>query len=109
MNFRKDMIVALAGATVIAMFHAPLACATGSGPASALTAEASEMLANAEVVVQQARERNGLWTTAVAALAQARDAATKADSATVIARSREAVELAALGMAQTGYPLTVSP
>lgn len=109
MNLRKDMIRATAGVVAIAMFHLPLASAASAPAAPQLTAEASEMLANAEAAVQQAREKSGLWTTAAAALAQAREAGKNGDSATVIAHSREAVEWAALGMAQTGYPLTVSP
>lgn len=86
--------------------------AVGSGvhaaenAAGSLTADAAQALANAVFVVDLAKSKSALWTTAAGALAQAQEAAKKQDSAAVIKHAAVASEQAFLGMAQLGYPLT---
>ncbi len=70
-----------------------------------LTDEASLALANATSVVEKAKVKGALWTTATGALTQAQEAAKKQDSAAVIQHAAVASEQAFLGMAQLGYPL----
>ena len=72
---------------------------------AALTADASQALSNAVFVVDMAKSRGALWTTATGALTQAQEAAKKQDSAAVIQHAAVASEQAFLGMAQLGYPL----
>lgn len=72
---------------------------------AALTADASQALSNAVFVVDMAKNRGALWTTATGALTQAQEAAKKQDSAAVIQHAAVASEQAFLGMAQLGYPL----
>lgn len=72
---------------------------------AALTADASLALSNAVFVVDMAKSRGALWTTAEGALTQAEDAAKKKDSAAVARYAGVASEQAFLGMAQLGYPL----
>ena len=74
---------------------------------AALTADAAQALSNAVFVVDMAKSKRALWTTAAGALAQAQEAAKKQDSAAVIKHAAVASEQAFLGMAQLGYPLTV--
>lgn len=73
---------------------------------SALTADASQALSGAVFIVDMAKSKGALWTTAAGALAQAQEAAKKQDSAAVIKHAAVASEQAFLGMAQLGYPLT---
>ncbi len=72
----------------------------------AISEEAREALARAEADVEAARTQFALWTTAEAALRQARDAAKAGDSGTVIQQSRFVAEQVKGGMAQLSYPST---
>lgn len=109
MNHRLTSI-ALAGFT--ALFLA--ACATAPAPktaeakpaAPALSDEAKSALSKAEADIKAAAAKYALWTTAESALKAAQDAAKAGDSAKVIAQSKEASTLAALGIEQTKYPST---
>jgi hypothetical protein len=57
-------------------------------------------LAAAEAAIEQARQHQALWTTAVAALREARAALARGDNAAVETWSRQAQELAELGLRQ---------
>ena len=57
-------------------------------------------LAAAEAAIEQARQQQALWTTAVAALREARAALLRGDQAAVATWSRRARELAELGLRQ---------
>lgn len=70
-----------------------------------LSADAQQALAGAESAVDLARSRYALWTTADAALAEARAAAKKQDDAAVVKHAGAASEQAFLGLAQIGYPV----
>lgn len=73
---------------------------------AALTSDASQALSNAVFLVDLAKSKSALWTTASGALAQAQEAAKKRDSEAVMKHAAVASEQAFLGMAQLGYPLT---
>lgn len=70
-----------------------------------LTDEASLALANATSIVEKAKDKGALWTTATGALTLAQDAAKQKDSAAVVRHAAVASEQASLGMAQLEYPL----
>lgn len=95
----------LAAALLLGVGGMPLAQASEQ-PSAALSAEASGALAKAAFLVDLAKSRKSLWTTAAASLAQAQEAARKNDSGAVIAHATAASEQASLGMAQSDYPLT---
>lgn len=71
----------------------------------ALSEEARQELAKAEIDVKEAKARKALWTTAEDALKKAKESAAKFDSATTLKHSKMASELARLGIAQLSYPL----
>jgi len=66
--------------------------------------EARALLAQAETDVQRARSRHALWTKAWEDLIAARNAATAKDPEAVMRYSRNASELARLGLEQLAYP-----
>jgi hypothetical protein len=57
-------------------------------------------------MVDAARSRKALWTSAEEALLKARQALERGDEATAIEQARRAADQASLGIAQTQYPLT---
>ena len=69
-----------------------------------LAEEARAMLAQAETDVQRARSKRALWTKAWEDLIAARNAASSKDPDAVMRYSREASELARLGLEQLAYP-----
>ncbi len=99
-----DTLPALAAALLLGVAVTPLAQASDA-PSATLSAEASGALANAAFLVDLAKSRKSLWTTASGALEQAQEAARKNDSGAVIAHATVASEQAFLGMAQSDYPL----
>lgn len=102
--FRDTFHTLAAAAFLLGLGGLPIAHA--GERASGLSAEAANALANAEFLVNMAKGKKALWTTAAGSLAQAQDAAKKHDSAAVIEHAKVASEQAFLGMAQNGYPLT---
>ena len=86
--------------------EAPQAPAKAEAPQAQLSDAAKQALAQAEADVKAAKEKDALWTTAVDALKQAKEAAKKNDSAEVIKNAKEASDHAKLGIAQKQYPLT---
>lgn len=106
MKVIRDAVRAIAGAALLlGVGGFPAAQAADKGSA-ALNAEASSALTNAEFLVNMAKSRKSLWTTAAGSLAQAQEAAKKNDSGAVIEHATVASEQAMLGMAQSSYPLT---
>ena len=71
-----------------------------------ITEEAQKALLQAEADVLNARERFALWTTAEAALKQAREAANGGDSAGIIRHAAFATDQARKGLDQLAYPST---
>jgi hypothetical protein len=65
---------------------------------------ARALLAQAETDVQRARSRHALWTKAWEDLIAARNAAAGKDPDAVMRYSRDASELARLGLEQLAYP-----
>jgi len=65
---------------------------------------ARALLAQAETDVQRARSKRALWTKAWEDLIAARNAASSKDPDAVMRYSREASELARLGLEQLAYP-----
>lgn len=65
---------------------------------------ARALLAQAETDVQRARSKRALWTKAWEDLIAARNAASAKDPDAVMRYSREASELARLGLEQLAYP-----
>jgi hypothetical protein len=65
---------------------------------------ARALLAQAETDVQRARSKHALWTKAWEDLIAARNAATAKDPDAVMRYSRDASELARLGLEQIAYP-----
>lgn len=104
--FRVAVRIVAAGSVLLGVAGSAAHAAENTAGA-ALTADAAQALANAVFVVDLAKGKSALWTTAAGALAQAQDAAKKQDSAAVIKYAATASEQAFLGMAQLGYPLTV--
>jgi len=72
----------------------------------ALSEEARQALAKAEVDVKEAKTQKALWTTAEDALKKAQEAAAKGDSAATLKFSKSASEYVRLGLMQKTYPLT---
>jgi hypothetical protein len=66
--------------------------------------EARAMLAQAETDVQRARAKRALWSKAWEDLIAARNATASRDAEAAIRLSREASELAQLGLEQLAYP-----
>lgn len=87
-----------------AISPAALSALTSGQPMLSDDAEAA--LARAESVIEKAKAQHALWTTAEVAIRKAREAARSGDSATVIAQSEIASELASLGLAQRDYAST---
>ena len=81
------------------------ASASENAAGAGLTPDAQQALAGAESAVELARSKRALWTTAIAALAEAQAAAKKQDSAAVVKHAATANEQAFLGLAQIGYPV----
>ncbi len=107
MNVFRVAVRIVAAGSVLLGIAGSAAHAAENAAGAALTADAAQALANAVFVVDLAKSKSALWTTAAGALAQAQDAAKKQDSAAVIKYAAVASEQAFLGMAQLGYPLTV--
>lgn len=70
---------------------------------------AESALAQAEVAIAKARARNALWSTAWAALLEARRARNKQDYEAAMRWSARAEELAGLGVTQAGQAVEPSP
>ncbi|HRK77866.1 MAG TPA: hypothetical protein PLQ95_04950 [Thiobacillus sp.] len=107
MNVFRVAVRIMAAGSVLLGIAGSAAHAAENTAGAALTADAAQALSNAVFVVDLAKGKSALWTTAAGALAQAQDAAKKQDSAAVIKHAATASEQAFLGMAQLGYPLTV--
>jgi flagellar basal body L-ring protein FlgH len=71
-----------------------------------ISAEAANALTTASKDIKAAEEAGALWTPAEDALKNAKKAADKGDSATVIKDSKKASELTAISMEQLKYPST---
>ena len=85
----------------------PVAKAAPEKPATdprATAEEASALLAQAETDIQRARSRRALWAKAWESLVGARAALAAGDPAASIRLSRNASELAQLGLEQLAYP-----
>lgn len=87
---------------------APVTVAPPPAPKVDDTAQRMEaaraLLAQAETDVQRARSKHALWTKAWEDLIAARNAAAAKDPDAVTRYSREASELARLGLEQLAYP-----
>jgi hypothetical protein len=89
---------------------APVVAAPSPAPAPKVDDTAQRMeaaralLAQAETDVQRARSKHALWTKAWEDLIAARNAASSKDPDAVVRYSREASELARLGLEQLAYP-----
>ena len=87
---------------------APVAATPPPAPKADDTAQRMEaaraLLAQAETDVQRARSKRALWTKAWEDLIAARNAASAKDPDAVMRYSREASELARLGLEQLAYP-----
>ena len=87
---------------------APVTVAPPPAPKVDDTAQRMEaaraLLAQAETDVQRARSKRALWTKAWEDLIAARNAASTKDPDAVMRYSREASELARLGLEQLAYP-----
>jgi len=87
---------------------APVTVAPPPAPKVDDTAQRMEaaraLLAQAETDVQRARSKRALWTKAWEDLIAARNAASSKDPDAVMRYSREASELARLGLEQLAYP-----
>jgi hypothetical protein len=87
---------------------APVVAALAPAPKVDDTAQRLEaaraLLAQAETDVQRARSKHALWTKAWEDLIAARNAATARDPDAVMRYSREASDLARLGLEQLAYP-----
>ncbi|WP_018076740.1 hypothetical protein [Thiobacillus denitrificans] len=103
--FRVAVRIVAAGSVLLGIAGPAYAAENAAG--AALTTDAAQALSNAVFVVDLAKGKGALWTTAAGALTQAQEAAKKQDSAAVIKHAAAASEQAFLGMAQLGYPLTV--
>ncbi len=103
MKLFKDVVRAVGGSVLALGVLSSGAHAAGDDMAG-LTPEAAWALSNAEDAVALAKKNGVLWTTAAAALEQAREAAKKRDSAAVSTYAATASEHAALGMGQLAYP-----
>ncbi len=89
-----------APAVVVAPAPTPPAAPTVDARAE----EARALLAQAETDVQRARARRALWQRAWEDLIAARQAVAAKDHATAVRHSRNASELAKLGLEQLAYP-----
>jgi hypothetical protein len=69
-----------------------------------LAEEAKALLAQAETDVQRARAKHALWSKAWEDLLSARKAAVTGDNGAAIRYSKQASELAQLGLEQLAYP-----
>lgn len=104
----------IASATLAALLALAVAgCATtGEGVESAkaappaLSAEATQALAQAEADIQKAKAGYALWTVAEDAMKKAQEAAKTGDSDTVIKETKKVAKLTKLGLEQNSYPLT---
>ena len=80
-------------AVLVALCSAACAPAVAGGAAEAALVEA-------DAVVTEARAKQALWSEAARALSDARAACARAESDTCLRRSRDAIELAKLGILQ---------
>jgi murein lipoprotein len=104
----SKVLLALTSAALLSL----AGCASTSEPAAksaaaaptTISAEAQAALSAAQADVKAAKAKNALWTTSVAALEDAEEAAKKGDSATVIKKSKWASEQVKLSLAQLNYP-----
>jgi hypothetical protein len=72
---------------------------------SSITAEAAAVLSEADATVKQCISQGTLWTSGAEALGQAKSAAAKGDSPSVISRAKAAIEQARLSTEQVRYPI----
>ena len=83
---------------------APAAPAAPRPDPAAAKQEARALLAQAETDVQRARAKRALWLKAWESLVLARQAAAAEDNGATARHSRQASELAQLGLEQLAYP-----
>lgn len=103
----NKLIIALIGATVLAISGCAGTQQTASAPAvPTLSEEAQTALAQAQTDVAAAKKQKALWTNAESALKAAEDAAKTLDNETVIKASKKASTFAKLGIAQSTLPST---
>lgn len=103
----NKFIIALIGASVLAMSGCAGTTQTASTPASGtLSSEAQSALTQAQADVASAKKHGALWTNAANSLKAAETAAKTGDSATVIKDSKTASAAAKLGIEQTSLPST---
>ena len=79
---------------------------TESVSPKSISVEAANLLAQAEADIAYARAKFALWTTAESALAAAREAALRGDSAAVMRQAGFASSQVRLGIKQLDYPST---
>jgi hypothetical protein len=79
---------------------------TESASPKGISAEAANLLAQAEADIAYARAKFALWTTAESALAAAREAALRGDSTEVMRQAGFASGQVRLGIKQLDYPST---
>lgn len=104
---RFGFVARMAGAVSLALGIATTPTSASENSAGAgLTPDAQQALAGAESAVDLARSKRALWTTAIAALAEAQAAAKKQDSDAVVKHAATASEQAFLGLAQICYPMS---
>lgn len=101
----------LAVTSLIALQLTGCASTTQAPPAEtaaprSISAEATNLLTQAEADIVYARAKFALWTTAESALAAAREAALRGDSMEVIRLSVFASSQVRLGIKQLDYPST---
>lgn len=103
----NKLIIALIGATVLAISGCAGTGQTVSAPAvPALSEEAQTALTQAQTDVATAKKQKALWTNAESALKAAEDAAKTMDNEAVIKLSKKASSTAKLGIAQSSLPST---
>lgn len=103
----NKLIIALIGASVLAISGCAGTTQTASAPAApTLSGEAQAALTQAQADVAAAKKQKALWTNAESALKAAEEAAKTADSATVIKNAKKASDAAKMGIAQTSLPST---
>lgn len=106
MKVFRGAVRILAGGCLSLVVLGSSAHAAEDAASAALTANAAQALSSAVFIVDMAKSKSALWTTAAGALTQAQEAAKKQDSEAVIRHAAVASEQAFLGLAQSGYPLT---
>ncbi len=102
----------LLAVTGLLVLHLTGCTTTGQTPPAekvdpkSISAEAADLLTQAEADIAYAQAKFALWTSAETALAAARDAALRGDSVETIRQARFASGQARLGIGQLDYPST---